>query len=192
MTPREEALTPGTEGVSLGAVLLSEYERVKDEQKARIGFRDNLIYATLAAMALVIGAALRKDGQLYLLTMLPPVSMLLGWTYLVNDEKISAIGRYVQTDLEPRLREVVPAARSLFGWETVHRDDPRRVGRKYFQLAMDLLLFCCAPLAALVTYWISGPWMPALIVVSALEAAAIAAMGFQIALYADLKRGAHA
>lgn len=30
--------------------------------------------------------------------MLPPVSVILGWTYLVNDEKISAIGRYVRGD----------------------------------------------------------------------------------------------
>jgi hypothetical protein len=29
---------------TVGQLLLAEYERLKDEQKTRIGFRDNLIY----------------------------------------------------------------------------------------------------------------------------------------------------
>jgi hypothetical protein len=77
-----------------GKLLISEYEQVKEEQRARIGFRDNLLYATLASMAAIIGLTLQKAGRVELLLLLPPISVLLGWTYLVKDEKISAIGRY--------------------------------------------------------------------------------------------------
>jgi hypothetical protein len=181
---------PGSSDVSLAAVLLTEYERVKDEQRARIGFRDNLIYATLAAMALVVAAALRKDDQLQLLTLLPPVSLLLGWTYLVNDEKISAIGRYVGQELGPRLATHVPNSGSLFAWEIAHRSDRRRTSRKYLQLVIDLLMFCGAPLAALTVYWMHGPWSLAVVGVSVAETVAIVVLGVQIALYADMKRGA--
>lgn len=92
------------------SLLVAEYERIKDEQKSRIGFRDNLIYVTLASMAGVIAAALQPRGHSGLLLLLPPASLVLGWTYLVNDEKISAIGRYIRTDLGPRLAEVAAIA----------------------------------------------------------------------------------
>ncbi|GHH39997.1 hypothetical protein FHS35_006797 [Streptomyces umbrinus] len=88
-----------------------EYTQVKDEQKARIGFRDNLLYATFAAMAAVIAATLQGPVRVGLLLLLPPVCLVLGWTYLVNDEKISAIGRYVSTELAPRLAAVTPRVR---------------------------------------------------------------------------------
>lgn len=90
------------EGVSVGQLLLAEYQSVKDEQKARIGFRDNLLYVTLAVAAAIVAAA-AQTKQASMLLALPPVCIVLGWTYLVNDEKISAIGRYVRDELGPRL-----------------------------------------------------------------------------------------
>lgn len=105
------------EDVTVGGLLMAEYEQIKSEQRSRIGFRDNLLYATLASMAAVITAVLRKDGQTELLLLLPPVSVLLGWTYLVNDEKISAIGRYVRDELTPKLAALpVGAAKQQSGF----------------------------------------------------------------------------
>src|SRR5579859_57270 len=99
-----------SEEITAAQVLLVEYEQIKGEQRSRIGFRDNLLYASLVAMAGVVAAALNTKGRADLLLLLPPVSALLGWTYLVNDEKISAIGRYIRTDLAPRLTPAAPAA----------------------------------------------------------------------------------
>ena len=111
-----------------GKVLLAEYERLKDEQKTRIGFRDNLIYATLASIAAVVAATLSSRGNNALLLLIPPVCLLLGWTYLVNDEKVSAIGRYIRKDLGPRLaRRTTLTEAEIFGWETAHRADRDRV-----------------------------------------------------------------
>ncbi|TPQ18071.1 hypothetical protein [Streptomyces sporangiiformans] len=174
--------------IDAGQVLLAEYDQVKQEQRARIGFRDNLLYATLGVMAAVIGSTLARGGHVEMLLLLPPLSVLLGWTYLVNDEKISAIGRYVRDELAPRLKELAPGNPEVFGWESAHRSDDRRHSRKRIQLAVDLLAFCVAPFAALVVYWLFGPLYWLLLLVSAAELAAVSALAHQVVRYADLGR----
>lgn len=179
------------EGVTVGELLLIEYAQVKDEQKARIGFRDNLLYATFAAMAAVIAATLQGPVRLDLLLLLPPVCLVLGWTYLVNDEKISAIGRYVSTELTPRLAAVTPLRQEAFGWEAAHRSDRRRRSRKWLQLFVDLLTFCGTSMAALTVFWATGPISAALLAVSLVECAVIVVLAFQMSAYADLSSGGH-
>jgi hypothetical protein len=168
-------------------VLLAEYGKLKEEQVARIGFRDNLIYAGLIASAAVASATVAR-GAAYLL-LLPPVSVLLGWTYLVNDEKVTAIGRYLRLELGPDLAGL--AGRAVFGWEQPGTD-ARRAGRKRLQLGADLLAFCLLPAAGLVAYWATGPWPVPLLVVSAAETVLLAMLASQIVSYADLSglRGA--
>jgi hypothetical protein len=191
---RTGAGTGGTvstgERVTIGALLITEYDRIKEEQRARISFRDNLLYVTLASMAAVIAASLQPENRPELLLLLPPVSALLGWTYLVNDEKISAIGRYVREELAPRL-ESLTAERErsrVLGWESAHRGDRRRTSRKWLQLAVDILTFCVAPLAALVVFWVAGPATTAHVTVSIGELLAIAVLCWQIVSYADIRR----
>ncbi|MEU5397802.1 hypothetical protein ABZ348_00690 [Streptomyces sp. NPDC005963] len=183
------------DGVTVGGLLMAEYERIKAEQQARIGFRDNLLYATLASVAAVVAALLQTNGRTALLLLLPPVSVLLGWTYLVNDEKISAIGRYVRTELSPRLLAIAqanePAGQhtAVFGWEWAHRDDQRRGTRKRLQLGVDLTTFCVCPLAALVLYVVQGPFTVPLVGVAVVETAAVVTLAAQLVIYADLRRG---
>ncbi|PRX96600.1 hypothetical protein [Allonocardiopsis opalescens] len=172
-------------------VIIVEYEHIKDEQKTRIGFRDNLLYATFASLAGIIAVTVSSGSRVFLL-LVPPVCLVLGWTYLVNDEKISAIGRYVRGELAPRLASLTDDRTTVFSWEVAHRADRHRISRKYFQLAIDMLTFCGAPLVAVVVYW-SGMWsgLPGsrtLLVVSFVELAAIAVLAAQIVMYADVKR----
>ncbi|MFF3333814.1 hypothetical protein ACFYWX_30420 [Streptomyces sp. NPDC002888] len=172
------------EDLGVGQLLLAEYQSVKDEQKARIGFRDNLLYVTLAVVAAVIAAA-AQARQTSMLLALPPVCVVLGWTYLVNDEKISAIGAYVRGDLGPRLAELTGEGRTnAFHWETFHRGDARRVSRKIVQCAVDLLAFCLVPLSALVVYWAGGQVSAGLLVLSVAEALAVLGLGVYIVVYA--------
>jgi hypothetical protein len=58
------------------------------------------------------------------LLLAPPVSVILGWTYLMNDAAISAIGRYIRTELASRLATLTRTAGPVLGWET----DVRRPG----------------------------------------------------------------
>ncbi|WP_019502890.1 hypothetical protein [Pseudanabaena sp. PCC 6802] len=66
-------------------VYLQEYDKLKHEQVQRIGFRDNLLYVTLALFGTVLVFALGDKGNPYALLVLPWVSLVLGWTYVVND-----------------------------------------------------------------------------------------------------------
>ncbi|WP_181785283.1 hypothetical protein [Streptomyces phytophilus] len=173
-----------TDDITIGKLLLAEYDRVKEEQKTRIGFRDNLLYVTLAAMVTVlIGAAQTRHAELLLA--LPAATSVLGWTYLVNDEKISAIGRYIRTDLGPRLSALAGEPESLFGWETAHRRDTRRAQRKVIQCAVDLTAFAAVPLAALTVFWGYGAGAAVPLVISLLEVVAVAVLAVQITLYVD-------
>lgn len=174
--------------ITVGQLLLTEYQTLKDEQKARIGFRDNLLYVTLAAVAAVIAAAAQAK-QPQMLLALPPVCVVLGWTYLVNDEKISAIGDYVRNELGPRLAAAAGSsgtAEVVFRWETAHRSDARRRSRKLIQCAVDQAAFCAVPLAALVVYWVHGGSGALLMGLSVIEALAIAGLAVQILLYAGM------
>nr|WP_066945237.1 hypothetical protein [Streptomyces lushanensis] len=170
--------------ITIGKLLMAEYDRVKEEQKTRIGFRDNLLYVTLAAMVTVLfGAAQAHHTELLLA--LPVATCVLGWTYLANDQKISAIGRYVRTDLGPRLGDLAGEPGSPFGWEAAHRSDSRRKQRKIIQCVVDLIPFGAVPLAALVAFWLygAGGFWP--VTVSLVELAAVAALAAQIVVYAE-------
>lgn len=174
--------------VSTGSLLLLEFGNLKEEQRLRIGFRDNLLYATFASLAGVVAAIIGSSHVGFLL-LLPPVSAALGWTYLVNDEKISAIGRYVRDELAPRLAALASDCgdQPVFGWEHAHRGDARRISRKWIQLAVDLLTFCAAPIAALLVFWLSSGEGAALLLVSIAEVAMTAVLCWQIIIYADLR-----
>ncbi|MFD6534119.1 hypothetical protein [Streptomyces sp. NPDC060184] len=171
---------------TLAGLHLVEYQVIKEEQKARIGFRDNLLYVALAAVTAVVAAAAQSEAPVLLLS-LPPVCVVLGWTYLVNDEKISAIGTYIREELGPQLaalsqsgdRQVV-----VFGWEMAHRSDDRRKSRKLIQLLIDLAAFCLVPLAGLVAFWTTGEYDAGLLSVSVIEGLAITGLGVQMLLYA--------
>jgi hypothetical protein len=173
------------QGVGVGQLLLAEYQSIKDEQRARIGFRDNLLYVTLTVVAAVI-AATAQAGRPSMLLALPPVCVVLGWTYLVNDEKISAIGRYVREELGPRLSQLASGGSDFvaFGWEAAHRGDARRGSRKAIQVVVDLTAFCAVPLAALVVFWVAGEGDGLLVALSVLEAVVVAGLAVQIVLYA--------
>ena len=72
-------------------VWLMEYDKLKVEQIQRIGFRDNLLYTTLGIFGAVVSFAMSNPANTYALLVVPWVCLVLGWTYVVNDEKISAI-----------------------------------------------------------------------------------------------------
>ncbi|MFE9693667.1 hypothetical protein [Micromonospora sp. NPDC005806] len=173
--------------ITSGALLVAEYDRLKEEQKTRIGFRDNLLYATLGSMAAVVAAALQNPGRPYLLLLLPPVSVVLGWTYLVNDEKVSAISHYIRDTLIPALESMTATTAPVFGWEFAHRADPRRRTRKLLQLIVDLIAFFLAPVAAIIVVWTSAKASAWSVAISAVEVVAVTVLGAQMIAYAELR-----
>lgn len=164
-------------------VLRDELKALKDEQRERIRARDTLIYSAILAIAAVAGGT-RLAGPVVPL-LLPPVVLALGWTYLVNDQKVSAIGAYLRTDLAPRLGALVGG--EVLRWESIHRGDRRRRQRKSIQLGVDLLVFVVPAAASIGWYWASGPTAPLLLAVSVAESAAVLIAAWQVVAYADLR-----
>jgi hypothetical protein len=140
-------------------VLLQEYTSLKSEQGARIGFRDNLLYTTIGAVGAIASVALGGfsggNGPIrHAFLLVPWVTAILGWTYLVNDEKIMVIRRYIGTSLAPRIERLIgdDQKKFAFGWEHFHRGDVRREERKSAQLAIDLWAFVVSGIGAVAAF----------------------------------------
>jgi hypothetical protein len=166
-------------------VLLAEYDKVKDEQKARIDRRDHLVYGTLTALAAALLATAKTPA---VLLALPVVTVILGWTHLVNDQKVSAAGDYLRRQGQALTERF---GQEMLGWETAHRSDSRRRQRKVIQLAVDVLTFVGPAAAAPVAYLVVGRppvlgWIAAVV----LLAAAGLLLQQQICYAVDLRRQA--
>lgn len=131
-----------------------EYAKLKDEQVKRIGFRDNLIYVTLVAVGTIFGFVMTNPNVEEVLLIVPWVTFILGWTYIVNDEKISAIGKYLNADWRDQiaklLGEEMIAKVDVMGWESSHKSDKGRGRRKVFQFIIDVLVFIAPGILALI------------------------------------------
>lgn len=173
-----------TEDVTESRLLLAEYDRIKEEQKARIGFRDNLLYVTLATSTAVLAITVQNRHAQVLLAV-PVICLVLGWTYLVNDEKISAIARYIRDQLGPRLAEISDARGAVFGWEVYHRGDASRTTRKHLQTAVDLFTYLALPMACVIAFWCSHTVQPLLLIVSIGQMLALAVLSWQFLHYAE-------
>jgi hypothetical protein len=84
-------------------VYIREFEALKTEQVQRISFRDNMLYVTLVAVGGISAFALEGSTNAFVpslrlsaLLVIPWIGAVLGWTYVINDEKISAIGDYIK------------------------------------------------------------------------------------------------
>jgi hypothetical protein len=154
---------------------LLEYEHLKEEQRLRIASRDNLMYATLVSVGTVSGASL-QPGRAALLLVLPAVCIVLGWTYVSNDRKVSQIGRHVLSVISPRLTASVEP----FPWENTHRAAAGYRIQKAIQAGVTLLTFCGPGVAALVTNRSMATHSLAVSVLFGLEIAGIGLLAQQI------------
>lgn len=177
-------------------VYLQEHNQLKQEQTQRIGFRDNLLYVTLGTYAGILGFAVDKGGHPYGLLILPWVSLILGWTYLVNDQKISEIGRYIREQLSQKITAAMadtPDSTPILGWEVAHRSDGRRRRRKLEQLIIDEIAFVGSGLVALASFQTWGTHLVAAVEwVVGIETLLLLGLAVEIFLYADLTKGRQA
>jgi len=170
-------------------IYMMEYQKLKDEQVARIGFRDNLIYATLVAIGAILSFALADVANARALLILPLATFVLGWTYLVNDEKISALARYIRTDLTNRMRLLSPELQTtILNWERNSAQDKRRLRRKILQFVINESLFVGAGVAAMLAYFSSGAAVsPLALWVATLESIFLIVLAIEIVVYAEFK-----
>lgn len=173
-------------------ILLKEYDKLKSEQAQRIGFRDNLLYVTLGLLGTVVSFTFSNQNNYYALLVVPWICIILGWTYVVNDEKISSMGRYIRYKLVDKIKEHTgyDNLETLFGWEIAHRDDNHRKRRKIQQLIVDEITFVVSGTISLVAFWCLVPKPPmGVMIVSWVELLFLIGLGIETFIYADLAKG---
>jgi hypothetical protein len=177
-------------------VYLQEYDKLKDEQTSRIGFRDNLLYVNLVTIGAVLSFIFSKDaaggeGPKYVvLLVIPWISIVLGWAYLINDDKISNLGKYFETVLftaiHKELGEDKEKDQFILGWETCNFTSKRRTRRKIEQLLMDELAFVLPGIISIAAFFRLTPSVdPILQLLSWIELLVVIGLGIEIFLYAE-------
>jgi hypothetical protein len=171
-------------------IALKEYETLKQEQTQRIGFRDNMLYIALVAIGGVVSYALGSINNYSALLLVPWICIILGWTYLVNDEKISLIGKYLRVKLNDRIRRQLDLSeRVLFGWEVEHRTDRRRTQRKVIQFVVDEIAFCFTGIVAVTAFLIIGEPHWSLLLLSIFEIILLLGLGIEFLIVTDFIKG---
>ncbi|MEQ8753969.1 MAG: hypothetical protein RID09_10690 [Coleofasciculus sp. G1-WW12-02] len=173
-------------------IFFKEYDKLKSEQAQRIGFRDNLLYVTLGVFGGVVSFAVSNPSNYYALLVIPWVCLILGWTYVVNDEKISAIGRYIRYKLVNKVKEHTGYGdlETLFGWEVAHRSDKHRKRRKIQQLIVDEITFVFSGIITLSAFWFLVAKPPlGVTILSWVELLLLILLGVEMFIYADLAEG---
>jgi hypothetical protein len=171
-------------------IYLQEYNKLKDEQTKRIGFRDNLLYVTLGLFGGVISFAVSSQANYYAFLIIPWVCLILGWTYVVNDEKISAIGKYIRSTLVERIQRETGHSEPIFGWEMEHRIDKRRIRRKIQQLIVNQITFVISGIVALLAFWLLISKPPLFVnIFAAIELIFLLILSIEIFMHADLAKG---
>lgn len=136
---------------------LTEYEHLKLEQIHRMGVRDNLVYIMLTVFGAVVSFSLTKPDYYHALLILPWTSLVLGWLYLTNDKKITDIKTYINTVLINDIKSLIGHdIDSIFKWESYFSNSKSRWIRKYFQLFINLVIFCLSSVSGLILYTIKA------------------------------------
>jgi len=130
-------------------ILLLEYEKLKDEQRARISFRENLFYIALIVVGAVFSALLTTSGLDVGYLALTPVLFIISNAYYNNDEIVGRMNTYIQESLTPRLAVATGLkADELFQWEAYTRRT-RRLRRRLYLFVANLALYPGASAASL-------------------------------------------
>lgn len=164
-----------------------EYASLKAEQLKRIEHRDHIVYLQLVVVGLLLGL-IAEVGLDIVVYAIPFSCIALGWLYLVNDQKVSAIGKYIRHDLSNAIERYLEKGSNVFGWEVGHRSDERRFQRKLLQFFIDIFVFIAPGVVAILLAYLNHDTKLEKIVLS-IEFAFLLILFFQILAYADFKVG---
>jgi NADH:ubiquinone oxidoreductase subunit 3 (subunit A) len=170
-------------------IFLKEYDKLKSEQAQRIGFRDNLLYVTLGIFGTVVSFAVSNSANYYALLVIPWVCLILGWTYVVNDEKISALGEYIRIELVRMIKDEakVLGINSIFSWESYRREAKGRKLRKIEQFIVNQITFVISGIVALIAFWYLVPKaLGEVKILAGVEFVLLLVLAWEIWNYADL------
>ena len=170
---------------------LCEFEKLKDEQIHRLGFRDNLLYVTMGAFGAIMSFVLIEPATRYIaLLVIPWVCVVLGWAYVANDQKASAIGEYIRETLADKIQaRVLIGDRPIFEWARIHQVADGRFLRKAFQCLINLITFVFSGAGALAYFHhLAKPLSSGLLFWFVIELILLTVLGAWIGAYSDVIR----
>ena len=156
------------------AILLAEYEAMKNETVERIKQRDSFINLNIVAAALIVGFAGSSSTRAAAWLALPWSSICFGWAYLANDEKVTGLSKYFENTVAPQL-----GPRALAWERSPKRGTNLKRTHKTIQLTVDILQFVAPTAAAIIAYWriADQPWHPGIVALVVTEGALALALG---------------
>ena len=125
--------------------IFSEYVALKNEQIERIKIRDSFINYVIVSVGILLSVAFggTKTHAVIVLS-IPWVALAFGWVFIMNDIKISHIGRYLSEVLVPQ------TSSSWDRWRVEHRN--HFLENIYTGLSVQFFIFVIPAVAAMVIY----------------------------------------
>jgi hypothetical protein len=149
-----------------------ERSALKTEQLERIKQRDNFLNLNIIAVGVVAAIAVQGQRQAAAWLVVPWVTLVLGWAYLSNDDKVTALGQHVRASLDPQTAE-----RS---WEVSEKGLLPPPVRRLADAVVFLLSFVIPTPVALAMYVASRPgthtWSPAVVAVVVFDVVTVAGL----------------
>jgi hypothetical protein len=151
MSATQEGLKAGTlEGdKQLVTVLLAQFNSCRVEIQARSANQAALVNLNITAIGLICGFYFSAHADPRLLFVIPLLSPMLGIIWADHAINIGNIGRFIQHEIMPRLRQTVD--RDLPDYEIWIRAFEEQMGRRLLLLiAPMVVMFAVLPLGALI------------------------------------------
>lgn len=134
-------------------IYLAEYEKLKDEQIARIGFREESGVCHIDCHWWYSFLRAHRYRQLLRQHEYYPLQRLFSVRYLNNDYKITTIGQYMRVHLLIISAKAAGAPEiRVLQWELIYKLEPRRFERKVLQVIVNDL-FVGSGFVALLAYF---------------------------------------
>ncbi|MTE13672.1 hypothetical protein [Nocardia aurantiaca] len=156
--------------------MTDERAALKSEQLERIKQRDTFLNLNIVALGVVMAVALPGQRPAGIWLVVPWITAILGWAYLSNDDKVSAIARHLRLQVRPA--DVASA------WETSNKGLLRPRIRWIADVATFLLSYIVPTPVALALFVVSTPGSPRTVgyVIMAVESAVTSTLaGFFVA-----------
>jgi hypothetical protein len=140
-----------------------EHGVLKTEQLERIKLRDTFLNLNIVALGVTTAITVQGQKQAAALLVVPWITVILGWAYLSNDDKVTAIARHIKAALDEKSAE--------FSWETSPKGILSPSIRRFADVAIFLLSFLLPGPIAMALYSVVNPgsWSAAVVIVVIFE-----------------------
>lgn len=111
-------------------VAIAEYNALRQEIIARLGYQSTAIFGCFSLIAIMIGLVAKEKKTLmeefrWLFAATSVLYFMAGWFLLAQDRQIAEMGQYISAVLRPQIIQLIKGnSQWLLGWDTyIHSKD---------------------------------------------------------------------